>query len=317
MLRGKKAADSDPEARGRYWVGMVLLTILMGAFTGYNLNVVTSYEPQHSHFWKRLIQPIGVTYVGVLATAFVARASQRFLRIVSCGCLALSVALVAAVGYRQVLVALRTSDSYSTTSSRQRVMAWLRMNVSPDEVVGTTDRVLIDLIPGVTGNWVFVANGDLTTVSDEEVMTRYILASRLEGADAEEVRNRLKPFDASGPAKMTISTTLLVARGAYTPERDALVTRLCDVPLDVDAFGGRRLDYYILRASASPTTLLEVYPRAKTSYQVEEWVVYQSNAYIVDDSRTPSGTSPAPATRRHAVKGRSEPKAAKVGESSR
>src|SRR5207302_1611764 len=76
-------------------------------------------------------------------------------------------------------------------SAKNAVLRSIRDHLPPQLVVATTDLTLLPMIPVSTGNWVFVPCGDCTQADDQEILTRYVIACRLEGLDKKEILGRL------------------------------------------------------------------------------------------------------------------------------
>jgi hypothetical protein len=273
VMRAARWQGADARKRRALVLCGLCLAFVLGAGAGLNLQVITGYDPQHDHFWNRVIQPFGFLTGILLLSGLVSPptgARRSAVRVLACAAIGY---LLFSAGYRQVSIALRTGHEYRVSSPRYQALLWVRQHVDPGRVVGTLDPELVAMVPGVAGTWNFVPVGDRTMATNEEILTRYVIAARLEGETPQTLGKRLTNRPKGRAAWLVPMYLHFVSSGMAVSltEADKIFQSLD--PRHPTT--GRRLDYYILPAAGSPCCLQTAFPRARVVYRNEDWVVYE------------------------------------------
>jgi hypothetical protein len=253
-------------------LALVLLALLVGGLWGINLHVLTGYEPQHGHFWNRLLQPVAILLAGA-ALAWGSNTSAAVGRVVSGLAVVGAAGVIGLAAYRQVTVARITGANHRASTPRYQVLTWLRDAIPGDRVVGTLDLEFISMLPGVAGQWVFVPNGDRTMATREEILARIALTAHLEGWSWPDLRSYLETPRNDLPAWQTPYYLHFLYQG---PSQDLVAAAEQHYhSVDLSSLGRtRRLDYLILPASRSPDRLLGAFSEARVAYANADWVVF-------------------------------------------
>jgi hypothetical protein len=88
-----------------------------------------------------------------------------------------------------------SAEAHRMTPARQRLTDWLNRNSETGSVVATDDLELSSVLPVLTHNSVLFSDGSRSGASDEELMERFLLASRLSGTPAAVVSEELSNPD--------------------------------------------------------------------------------------------------------------------------
>ena len=105
-----------------------------------------------------------------------------------------------------------------------KVLTWLRsQEPKTGSAVGSTDRDLFTLIPGITGTWTFVPLGDRTMAPCLEVLTRYLMLCRLENRTWPDIESELRS-DGNVPSNdiSHLSYALAIQRKLTPPQLEDL-----------------------------------------------------------------------------------------------
>ena len=252
---------------------LVLTSVAIGAGFGCNLHVFSGYQAQHGHFLTRVIHPV-VFIIGFIAIAFVLgrctpsvrRAGHVAMLVGALTCVTLGI-------FRQVQVAVRTGDDHRASAPRVDVARWLRAHVAADSVVAAFDGQLIALVPAFTGTWTFAPLGNRTTVSDGEILVRYLLAAYLEGRDLKRVGDDLLVEHPATNRLWPQPVWRHWSRRRLGPElSDALPQTIANLDAKA-ALSKRRLDYFLLPSDRSGDRIADLYPQAKVIYTNDAWSV--------------------------------------------
>lgn len=167
----------------------IFLSILFVSSLGLNLQLITGYDAQHTHFFNRIIQPITGVLVFYVLSKVRGAATQKTLKSVV---IAFTLILVILGGYRQWKVANQTFQEHFSSAPLYQLLLWARRNLPSDSVISSGDPAVALLIPAIAGTWNFVPVGDRTMATKDEILIRYILASKLEGLSQEEALERMR-----------------------------------------------------------------------------------------------------------------------------
>jgi hypothetical protein len=252
---------------------LVLLATIAAATVGLNLQLVTGIDPVSDHFVLRFLKPTGFLLAGLLAVRLLTPLARR--RGVAVAAILAAAGLVAVGFFRQYDAAARTLEAFRTDTPRMRAMLWLREHTAAGDVVASTDGRFVSELPSVSGNRLFVPGGLRTHVTSDEILTRYLVAARLQGLAWPAVRSALRdrPLRPGEEVWANLSWTLFVSDYAY---RARVVERARELWQRLEPrreLATRRLDYLIqARARPSPE-LRRLFPRARVAYANDGWAV--------------------------------------------
>lgn len=250
-----------------------LLSVIVGAALGLNLHLLTGFDAQHLHFYNRVLQPLGVYTAGLLILSIkpaYKKLNSRLMLVLTSFGIAF---LISAAYLRQIEVGRNTATLHRQSDPRMDVLIWLRSHEPAGTVVGSSDRDLLTLIPGITGSWTFVPLGDRSMASNSEALKRYLMLCRLENRTWQDIENEFTAEENSAPNISFLSYTLVMQRGLTLPQLG--VVRLIWDHLDIDQeFRSRRLDYFITQNSSVATAFSST-NRLTQIYQNSEWYVFK------------------------------------------
>jgi hypothetical protein len=159
-----------------------LAFVLVGGALGLNVQLLTGYNAQHGHFMNRVIQPLFFFLLGVTILRWLPRKPHlpwlyglAMLVLVSLG------------AYRQMRVADAITESHDRTQNSVQLIETLRGRIAAGSVVGSTDPQVLTLLPAISTLWTFVPRGDRSQASNDEILRRYLLLRKLEGATLSDV----------------------------------------------------------------------------------------------------------------------------------
>ena len=118
---------------------------------------------------------------------------------------------------RQIEVGRNTAVYQRKTNPDIDVLVWARSHLPADAVIGSNDGNLLTLIPAIDGTWTFVPLGDRSMASNEEILTRYLLLSRLQGRNWQKVEIELRSDSHLHPNAFSLAY-ILVMQGKIFPE---------------------------------------------------------------------------------------------------
>lgn len=247
-------------------LALILVSLLLGAGLGLNLQAVTGYNAQHSHYFNRLIQPVGILLVLALlgAAPFWAR------RWLAAGAGVFAVVLIGLGGYRQWRCSQATWADHRSNSDERELLAWLGARGDAGDVVGTTDLKLNALIPTLAGTWNFVPIADRSMGSYQEIIDRYVVISKLEGKNLDEMLAKLSERGDDDSRLWRHALYQLLQRYSLDP---AVLAEFAQSWHRVDpdvALKTRRLDYLIVPAGSRARA---VNAGAREVFRNESWAV--------------------------------------------
>ncbi|QMV17889.1 hypothetical protein GOB94_03670 [Granulicella sp. 5B5] len=177
---------------------VVLLAAMAGGLAGMDMQVVTGFNVQQvQHYPHMVLQPVGFMMMAVLA-AMVWPAGRAGVAVAGVGfAVLLSAAMMA-----QVEGGRDTASMHAMPQAERGLFAWLNAKTPVGSVVATDELELSIVLPVETHNSVLFANGSRSSASDDELLERFLLASRLVGEPSEVVESELSgemPADVAEP----------------------------------------------------------------------------------------------------------------------
>lgn len=191
---GRKIADP---------VVLVMLLVILAAIAGLNAHVITGYETQPWHFWKRLALPLAFFLAVSLAGRIVEQ--LRFSRAIAAAILCVLWVDTAA---RLGVAGVRTAPELRLDNPRIALLNWIAKTLPQGRVIGTIDPQLILLIPTLTDDYTYVPSGIRSLTPTDEIKIRYYQLACLLGMTPAEVENA-----AAVPNHLGHSTEVLLALG--------------------------------------------------------------------------------------------------------
>jgi hypothetical protein len=268
---GKRFAEQQP-------VFIVLATVIPAALFGMNFQVISGYETQSWHFWKRLALPIFF----FVATAWLARFTtsrlndEKFKKFATV-CRAATIVLVLGTSARLIHAGIATAPFQKASGAQVAMLTWIRSHVPENHVIGTTDPELILMIPALTADYTYVPSGLRSLTSLEEIKDRYFELSCLLGLSVKEMAQA-----AAVPSHLRHSTEVLQVLGlSYTGDREVYqefvneyATRpACPAPK-------RRLDYLLIpRKVGQPSAVAHLFPEIQLVYRDQDYDLLKLRAH--------------------------------------
>ena len=165
----------------------VLAILVCGALYGMNIQIVTGYETQQWHFWKRLALPacffLSASAIGYLAEHAAGRRARTYLL----GAHALLALLIVDTAARLSYAAIKTAPFERASRPDTAMLNWIRTSLPHDQVIGTVNPELILLIPAMTTDYTYVPSGLRSLTSNDEIVGRYFEMACLLGLSDGEV----------------------------------------------------------------------------------------------------------------------------------
>ena len=122
-------------------------------------------------------------------------------------------------------------------------------NFAPkDSVVASTDPQVLTLLPALSSLWTFVPLGDRTQASNEEILLRYLVARKLEGATVDEVERDFEKEFPSTKTDRQLSYVLFwnAISGTELTQKIRAIWQYLDLPI---ALSSRKLDFIITKST--------------------------------------------------------------------
>ncbi len=195
-----------------YRAYFILAALVAAALYGMNFQILSGYETQSWHFWKRLALPLCFFVLASAAAHLASRSNPRNLsRWRIAARLALFVLFIDTAA-RLTYVGIRVAPFHRATNPDIAMLTWVRSHLSKDQVIGTVDPELILLIPALTADYTYAPSGLRSLTSTEEIVSRYFEVACLLGDSPSRIA-RL----AAVPNHLKHSTELLQVLGlSYT-----------------------------------------------------------------------------------------------------
>lgn len=257
FVAGKKLCRQLP-------VYFVLTGLVAGALYGMNFQILSGYETQPWHFWKRLALPVCFFLAASVAAVIAKRLSDREPRMRAAAYLLLAI-LITETAARLSYGAVLTAPYHRASSPETAMLTWVRNKLSPGYVLGTTDPELVLLIPALTADFTYVPSGLRSLTSTEEIVSRYFELACLLGLSPEQVDRA-----AAVPDHLAHSTELLRVLGLSYTGDPAVYHWLVDRYRQAHAGCSPphwRLDFVIAEHASEKAAVLRAYPQAMTLYR--------------------------------------------------
>jgi hypothetical protein len=273
LVRRTRVAASSGAIDMPVMLATSVTALVVAAALGRNFHLLSGYDPQHAHFWNRLIQPAMALLLFMAFARLAQRATGHRGTLVHGALLVFTLLCVGMGVCRQVSVGLKTNEDHRSSTERMVVLRWLRDHVPQDRVVGCLDARVTTLIPTVCGHWNFVPIGARSMATDHEILVRYLLAAHWEGEDPQQVRDDLTapPPDSdrrwSGAVYRHWLTRWL--RPELAGELDELMEQL-DLPREMR---DRRLDFIVLPPHRSLERISDLFPGSHVVHDNHGWRV--------------------------------------------
>lgn len=251
---------------------IVLLAVIVAGALGLNFHLVTGYNPQHEHFYSRLINPIVFLIVCLTVSAFIKNFGLRFVTPLAAGFALLVVGMGA---YRQYRAAGNTIADHRTDTERRELVAWIRDHVEPGKVVGTTDTEVLLLLPPVGGTWNFVPVGGRSMASDQEILKRYLTLSKIEQRTWEEVKTALLKHHVSEDRLWLHNSFVFFNRNILDPKLLGEAEKVWPTLSTTQELKERQLDYLALPKEKKRQ--LQEFPNAQAVYENQSWVLLETS----------------------------------------
>ncbi len=182
LLIGKRLYRNRP--------GYFVLAILVcGALYGMNFQIISGFETQPWHFWKRLALPL-CYFLGISFAAHFAENTRR-IRARACRGTAYLVLflLILETAARLTYAALATAPLQRASQPDLALLDWVRANLPRDQVIGTVNPELILLIPAIAPDYTYVPSGLRSLTSSDEIVERYFELDCLLGLSPHQVES--------------------------------------------------------------------------------------------------------------------------------
>ncbi len=148
-------------------VYFILTLLVAGALWGMNAQILTGFETQRWHFWKRLALPLCFFVLSSLTASVVDLRKHRLITGV------LLVLLILNTAARLCVAGMRIAPHQKASAPAQMLFAWVRSHISPGVVIGTIDPELILYIPALTNDYTYVPSGLRSLTSTAEIVDRF------------------------------------------------------------------------------------------------------------------------------------------------
>lgn len=250
---------------------LTLLSLGVAGTFGLNFHVITGYNPQHSHFSSRLIQPILFLIFCIIIGRTRLFANLLAVRLLAC---ILAVAVVCMAGIRQYKTALTTLDAHRTDTSRRELLTWVRDNVKADQVVGTTDIELLSLLPSISGTWTYIPVGARTMGTHTEILTRYLTVAKLEQRSLEDVKTALQHHWPDEERLWLHNSYVFFTQNILAPSILKEIELLWGDLSPSQELSSRKLDYLIIPQKQDITSLSQ-FKSKKSIYSNLDWNLVQ------------------------------------------
>ena len=262
--------------RQKQALSLVFTALVAASLLGMNIQVLSGYETQPWHFWKRLGFPVSFFLISTMCAAFSEKKMALHVRSLRTAATAVLVFLILETAARLVHAGIVAAPYQRATDPKIALLTWVRSHILTGQVIGTSNPELILLIPALTGNYTYVPSGLRSLTQSQEIVNRYDEIACLLGLSQSEVEGA-----ATIPNHLGHSEELLHVLGlTYTGDREVLRTFLqqygeysssCAAP-------ARRLDYLITPKTEIPASVKRFFPFAR--------VLYRNSRYELLDLQT-------------------------------
>ncbi len=262
LVLGRKFCQRQP-------IYFVFTLLVAGSLFGMNLQILSGYETQRWHFWKRLALPV---FFFVVASAVARRGEESSEEKIASRrkfAQSLLALLILETAARLAYAGVLTAPYHRASNPDIAMLTWVRSHLPDNQVIGTADPKLILLIPALTADYTYVPSGLRSLTSTENIVSRYFeIACLLSFSRADVAR------EAAIPNHLSHSTELLQVLGlSYTGDHGVYqwflnqyrTQRTCEAPR-------WRLDYLAVPAEAfAEATGRKRFPDASVVYRNSAW----------------------------------------------
>jgi hypothetical protein len=258
FVLGKKCCQA-------YTTYLILAVLVAASLYGMNFQILSGYETQQWHFWKRLALPVCFFILASVAAHFASKSSRvgrwrvaaRFLLLL----------LIFDTAARLIYVGIRVAPYHRATNPDIAMLSWIRAHVPTGQVIGTVDPELILLIPALTADYTYAPSGLRSLTSTAEIVSRYFEIACLLRISPSELAHL-----AAVPNHLGHSTELLQVLGLSYTGDPAVYKELLNqysAAYQKCSFPRWRLDYLV--TPIHEQAIAQRFPRAR--------VVYSNSAY--------------------------------------
>ena len=173
---------------------LFLSSAVIGGALLLNLQLLTGYTVQYEHWWFRIINPVYVMAVSVIAYEFYYKLNiKRFFKFISLKYLGIAgiITLIIFGIYIQSFIALSKHDKYKFSKNEILLYDWLNKNTLKGSAVLTISINQNSKIPAFTHNTIYLPNGLLHNLETEEIVDRLISAYGIFGVSNENLMRKL------------------------------------------------------------------------------------------------------------------------------
>jgi hypothetical protein len=164
----------------------IFIVLLLAGLAGLNIQILSGYDAQHGHFWRRLILPVAA----FLCECWLVSATERRWNrphVLKGLVVATLISIVFNAAARQVYVGIQTADLQRASRPEIALLKWVQSHLPSESVIGTVDPDLILLIPAITTNFTYVPPGLRSLTPTGEIVDRYYELASLLGLSTAEV----------------------------------------------------------------------------------------------------------------------------------
>jgi len=194
---GKLSANSLGDRRQYFFlICLFLLALAASAGAGLNLQALTGFDPQHGHFYNRLLNPVAAILLGLVTARLLEGRRDRWLNVATIAGLIVIAALAI---FRQSRIASLTEQVHRRSEPGVAALEWARDHTPTDAVLGTLDLHMTLMNPAISGRWNFVPIAIRSMASDDEIVKRYLIVAAMLGMSQSEVDLSLMEKKEPGP----------------------------------------------------------------------------------------------------------------------
>jgi hypothetical protein len=248
----------------------VFVFVSAGAALGLNFQVFTGYDAQHGHFYNRIMQPLVMFAIGVAVLPAIQKAPRwRELAVVAL------LGMIGLAGYRQARAASAVLAYHDRTHSPVGLVDHLKTVAPSGSTIGCSDTDILMVMPAESSFWNFVPYGDRTLASNKEILLRYLILRKIEGASEADVRRELSGGYPSQKPNRDLNYHLFL----YRLTSDEILSWISELweSLDLDArLRDRKLDLVVSRNETLPSEPLRSVRFTKIA-SFDGWNVFKVN----------------------------------------
>jgi hypothetical protein len=262
LVFGRKFCSKQP-------MYFLLTALVAGALYAMNFQVLSGYETQPWHFWKRLALPICFFLIVSLVMRLAEATARQTMNRLRVGARVILFLLIIETGARLTYASVSVAPFHRATNSSVAMLRWVRSHISAGQVIGTVDPQLILLIPALTADYTYVPSGLRSLTPTTEIVGRYLELAGLLGLSTSEVAR-----EAAIPNHLGRSTELLQVLGlSYTGDHTVyewFVNQYREAQLAHDHISWR-LDYLVIPARLSEDPVKRQFPSTRVIYKNSDY----------------------------------------------